>query len=174
MTNIFQQRPSSDEYFEFYDTYISKVPPGSVIDTLRDQASDTIAFLETIPEERAGHSYEDGKWTVSQVVGHVVDTEWVFTQRALWFARGDRQPLPGMEQDDWVREANHRNRSLDSLITEFRHLRAAGVACFEGFDRTILDRRGTASECSFSVRACIFIVAGHARHHMQVLRERYM
>jgi hypothetical protein len=169
-----RRRPASNEYFEYYDTYIRLVPDGDIIDILKEQLTSSVALFETIPEEKANFRYAPGKWSTKEVIGHLIDAEWVFTSRALWFARGDRQPLPGMEQDDFMAAANYAEWELASLIEEYRHLRMAGVTLFDSFSEEMLDRGGTASDCEFSVRSFPYIIAGHERHHVQVLKERYL
>ena len=174
MTSSARRRPASDEYFEYYDTYIRPVPDGDIIDILKEQLASSGACFQAIPEEKTNFRYAPGKWSTKEVIGHLIDAEWIFTSRALWFARGDRQPLPGMDQNDFMAGANFGERELSSLIEEYRHLRMAGVTLFDSFSEEILDRRGTASGYDFTVRSFAYIIAGHERHHLQVLKERYL
>ena len=168
------RRPAPDEYADFYETYVSKVPDGDVVGFLRAQLDEALALFGDIPAERGDYCYEPGKWSIKQLLGHIVDTEWVFTYRALRFARGDETPLPGIEQNLLVEGGNFASRELADLIAEFRSIRTANLILFDSFDEAILDRRGTASGCSFTVRAQLFITAGHVQHHLGVLRERYL
>jgi hypothetical protein len=167
-------RPGRDEYAEYYHTYVGKVPGGDIVDILGEQRDEIEALVRGIPEARGGYRYADGKWTVKDVVGHVVDTERVFGYRMLAFARGDQTPLPSMEQDDYVAGGNFAARTLASLADEFAGLRASHVALVRSFDDAVSVRRGTASGVEFTVRALAYILAGHARHHAGVLRERYL
>jgi uncharacterized damage-inducible protein DinB len=167
-------RPTADEYAPFYETYVSKVGRGDIIKTLRADHVEMVRFLKTIPADRRHHRYESGKWSVQEVIGHVVDTETVFAYRALCFARGDTTPLPGMDQNFFVAGADFDRRSMASLIAQLDHLRQANILAFEDVDDAILDRAGEASGCRFTVRALLYILAGHARHHMGVLGERYV
>jgi len=169
-----QGRPDRSEYDAYYETYVSRVPDGAVLDTLRAQLESTGALLDGIPAAKHGHRYAEGKWSVREVVGHVLDTERVFTYRALRFARGDATPLPGMDQDEFMAGSNFEARTLADLTDEYRHLRRASIALFASFDDTILARGGVASDCSFTVRSLLYIVAGHERHHVGVLRECYL
>ncbi len=173
MTTSARRRPAPSEYFEYYDTYIRLVPDGDITDILKEQLASSVACFQTIPEAKTDFRYAPGKWSTKEVIGHMIDAEWVFTSRALWFARGDRQPLPGMDQDDFMAGANFGERELSSLIEEYRHLRGAGIALFGSFGEEILDRAGNASGYDFTVRSCAYIIAGHERHHLQVLKERY-
>lgn len=135
---------------------------------------ETCQLLSGLDRARQQHRYAPGKWSLNEVVGHVLDTEWIFLNRILRFARGDQTPLPGMEPDDFAAGSNHHERSIDSLLQELRHLRLAALALFRSFDEAILGRQGTASGVDFTVRALIFIVAGHERHHVEVLRRKYL
>ncbi|MCA1630436.1 MAG: DinB family protein [Acidobacteria bacterium] len=167
-------RPGSDEYAPNYEKYVSLVPAGDIVATLERQLEDTLALLRSVPEERADSSYEPGKWSVKELVGHVIDGERVFSHRALRFGRGDRTPLPGYEQDDYVRAANFNARTLQSIAEEFERVRAATVALLRSFDAEAWSRRGTANDNEVSVRGLAYILAGHELHHVNILRERYL
>jgi hypothetical protein len=168
------RRPAANEYAEYYAGYVSQVPDHAILDILKDQQASTMNLLAGIPEAKHDYRYAPAKWTVKEVVGHLVDTEWVFTYRALRFARSDGTPLPGMDQDQFMAEANFEDRSLQSLVDEFRNLRSANLSLFESFDEGILDKTGMASDCTFTVRAILYIIAGHQIHHINILKERYL
>ncbi|MDT5158881.1 MAG: hypothetical protein QOC61_1044 [Acidobacteriota bacterium] len=167
-------KPEANEYAPYYEKYVSLVPATDVIETLERQARETLALLRAIPEERGGHAYEPGKWSIKQVVGHIVDGERVFVYRALRFARGDRTPLPGFEQDDYVAGADFDSRSLASLLDEFEAVRGATLSLFRSLDSESWRRAGVASDNEVSVRALAYITAGHEAHHIRILRERYL
>ena len=167
-------RPDVDEYAAYYGRYVSLVPDEDVLTFLRTQREAVLDALRGVDTRLAGHRYAPDKWSTKEVVGHVVDVEWVFTHRGLWFARRCEAPLPGMDQDDFVSAANFDDRSLADLLEEFAHLRSANIVLFESFDERILNRSGEASECRFTVRSIPYIIAGHAEHHLRVLRERYL
>lgn len=167
-------RPSADEFAPYYGRYINAVPDGDVLALLERQIGETLALLRTIPEARGSHRYAPGKWSIKEVLGHMADTERVFAYRALRFARGDRTPLPGFEQNDWVPFSNADARPLGELAEELRLVRGATVALFRGLDDAALARRGTASGVEFTTRALAWIIAGHERHHLRVLGERYL
>ncbi|MCH7517105.1 MAG: DinB family protein, partial [Bacteroidetes bacterium] len=130
-------------------------------------------FLRTFTEKQGNYSYANGKWTVKEVLGHVVDTERIMTYRALAFARGEKQSLPEFEQDDYVAESNFKRRSLDDLINEYNTVRTSNIILFKSFDEKILNRRGMVSKSEITVLALIYIIAGHEKHHMKFLRDRY-
>ncbi|MDQ5838124.1 MAG: DinB family protein [Acidobacteriota bacterium] len=167
-------RPEADEYASFYETYVSLVPEGEVVETLRRQSEEVSALLAGIAEERAAYAYAPGKWSIKQVVGHVIDAERIFSYRAMAIARGERQPLPGMDQDEYMAGADFEARTLADLAEEFSHLRRANVLMLRGLPATAWSRRGTASGNEVTVRALAYIIAGHAAHHLQVLRTRYL
>jgi len=134
----------------------------------------TELFFGDIPTVKAEYRYQPDKWSMKEVFGHVIDVEWVFSYRALRFARGDQTSLPGIEQDDLVAGANFDSRDLTSLCEEFKHLRSANILLFDSFDEKIMDRVGSASGFQFSVRSILYIIAGHLNHHVGILRERYL
>jgi hypothetical protein len=169
-----RQRPDRKEYDDFYHRYISLVPDGDIIDILKDQLASSLELLSGIPEEKLDHRYAPGKWTIKELVGHLIDAEWLFTYRALQFARGDTSPLPGMDQEKWIAGANFAGRTMDSLIDELRRLRQANLNLFESFDENMLARTGVASGCGFTVRSILYIIAGHQFHHIQILKSRYL
>lgn len=167
------QRPDKSEYHPYYSMYVDLVPEGDVVKILNDQIQETLGALADVDEERALYRYAPDKWSVKEVVGHMIDTERIFSFRALAFARNDAAPIPGMEQDDYVANAKFEGRPWQTFVDEFRHLRAANVALLGSLDDELSLRKGVASEREFSVRATAYIIAGHELHHRQVLRERY-
>jgi len=169
-----RRRPDRSEYFEYYDRYVGLVPDGDIVAILRDQLVSTSAFLQLIPNDRIEYRYAPGKWTLKEVLGHVVDMEWVFTSRALHFARAVGEPLPGVEQDDFIAVGNFAVQSWSALIEQYRHLRHANALLFEAFDEATWSRSGVASGRTFTVRAIPHIIAGHERHHLGVIREKYL
>lgn len=168
------QKPLSTEHAEYYGRYVNLVPEGDIVATLEKQGAEFTAFLRTIPEAKGDHRYGPDKWSVKEALGHVIDGERVFAYRALRFARGDQQPLPGFEQDDYVKTAQHGRAKLADLIEEFELLRRANVLMLRHLDEAAWTRRGTASGYEISVRALAFVLAGHVLHHWQVLKERYL
>jgi len=166
-------RPVAPEYAPYYGRYIDKVPDGDLLRTLEDQGRETQAVLAGLSEAKALHRYAPGKWSVKEVIGHVTDTERVFSYRALRFARGDATALPGFDENAWVPAGSFDARSLADLAAELDAVRRATLALFRGLDAAALARRGTASDNAVSVRAIAWIIAGHERHHVALLHERY-
>lgn len=133
-----------------------------------------MGFLGSLDKATADFRYGPEKWSVKEVLGHVVDTERIFGARALCFARGEKIPLPPFEQDEYVRSAGFDKRSLSSLSREFEAVRQSTESLFDGFDEDQWNRGGVANEVHMTVRAVAYIVAGHAAHHLAVIRDRYL
>ncbi len=174
MEEIFSRRPANDEFSEFYASYIERVPPGNVLHFLSMQQSTAAHLIGGVPESNAAYRYAADKWSIKEVVGHLCDTERLFSYRAMRFARDDRTSLAGMEQDPYVEAAHFDERTLHDLKQELYHSRTANILLFRSFGVAELDRGGTASGWHVTVRALLFIIAGHQEHHLQVLRERYL
>lgn len=168
------KKPEANEHAEYYGRYIKLVPEGDIVATLEKQGAEFAAFLRGIPAAKGDHRYGPDKWSVKELLGHMIDGERVFAYRALRFARGDQQPLPGFEQDDYVKTAQHGRAKLADLIEEFELLRRANVLMLRHLDEAAWTRRGTASGYEISVRALAFVLAGHVLHHWQVLKEKYL
>ena len=167
-------RPEPNECAVYYHTYTNQVPEGDIIEILTNQLNETANLLKGISEEKALFRYAPDKWSIKELIGHVSDTERVFAYRALNIARNDKSELPGMEQDDYVKFAKFDNLHLADLLEEFRHVRHANILLFKTFDEEILMRKGIASGCEFTVRTFPYIIAGHEKHHQNVLKERYL
>jgi uncharacterized damage-inducible protein DinB len=167
-------RPRADEYAQFYDQYIQRVADGDLIAILREQIADSAVLLRNVPPDRADFAYAPGKWTVKQVVGHMIDVERVMSYRALRFSRSDATELAGFDENDWVANGNAAARTLADIVDEYEAVRAATVHFAKHLDADALVRRGTANGKSVSVRALLYIIAGHELHHIGLLRERYL
>lgn len=174
MTTLAITRPETGQYAPSHSAYVDAVPDGDVLAMLERQVNDTVALLEGIGEQRSQHRYAPGKWSIREVIGHVIDAERVFAYRALSFARGDRNALPGFEENEWAATSNAHGRSLASLLDELRRVRASTVALFRSFGAAEWARGGTASGHRVTVPALAYVVAGHERHHVRILRERYL
>lgn len=167
-------RPAPNEHAAFYAPYIARVPASDIVEILRAQIAETATFLRSIPDERTVSGYAPGKWTIRDVVGHLADVERVMGYRALRFARADRTPLPGFEENDYVPRAEASARPMDDLVGELESVRAATVALLSGLPPDAWRRTGSANGKEISVRALAAVIAGHERHHVAVIRERYL
>jgi len=174
MSTILIPRPGADEHIDYYARYIAKVPDGDLISMLREQAVETMNLMQDLPPAKADYAYAPGKWTVKQVVGHVTDAERIFGYRALRFARQDPTELPGFDENAYVDHANFNDRTLIDLLDEFQVVRASTIQFAKNLDPAAYERRGSANGNPISVRALLYIIAGHERHHVELLRERYL
>lgn len=174
MTAALIARPGTDEYAPYYGTYIGKVPDGDLRAMLASQLAETLALIRSVPESRGGHRYAPDKWSIKGVLGHLADSERIFSYRALRIGRGDTTPLPGFEQDDYVPMGNFDARTLRDLADELAAVRQATLHLFAHLDQAAFERRGTASGKPVSVRALAYIIAGHELHHVGILKTRYL
>lgn len=167
------QRPQPDEYNPYYDRYISLVETGDIVNTLTTQGAETAAMLAAISESRGDYRYAPEKWSVKELLGHVIDSERIFAYRALRIARNDSTPMEGFEQDDYVRNGSFNQCSLSGLMEEFSAVRKTTVLLFAHLTPDAWQRRGVANHNPVSVRAIAWIIAGHELHHGRILRENY-
>jgi uncharacterized damage-inducible protein DinB len=167
-------KPANGEYHAFYQTYISKLEKDNILEVLQDQAKEIPKLLRGISEEKSKYQYAEGKWSVAQLLHHIIDTERIFAYRAFAIARGDKASFPGMDQDDYNDAAFTENRSLESLIKEFEAVRASTLSFFETMDESVVANVGTVSDFPITVRGNVGIIAGHAAHHIDILKERYL
>ena len=166
-------RPGPGEYAPYYGRYISLVDSDDVVAVLVAQAPETTAMLARCSAQQADFRYAPGKWSVKEVLGHVDDTERIMGYRALRIARGDKTPIEGYEQDDYVRDGNFASRTLADLVEEFEAVRRATVSLFRNFDAEAGARRGVANKNEISARALAYVIAGHELHHRRILQEKY-
>jgi uncharacterized damage-inducible protein DinB len=176
MTNVAfrSTRPAAGEFLPYYSTYIDRVPDSDIVDTLGRQITETLAAIRAIPESAGDKRYAPGKWSIRQVLGHVIDAERIFVYRALRFSRSDATPVPGFDENSYADNDPYANVSLADLANELEHVRQATVHFFANLDEEAMSRRGTANGAGISVRALAFIIAGHETHHLNVLRTRYL
>ncbi len=166
-------RPAADEYADFYGSYVAAVKE-PLLDTLEAEAGQWHALLAGVPPEREGYRYAPGKWSVREVVGHVIDAERMFTARAVAFARGDRSHFPSFDENAYAANSGADRRRLADLAEELVAVRRATVLLLRSFEEDTWNRRGRASGCEFTVRSLAWIIAGHSRHHRGVVADRYL
>ncbi len=167
-------RPEKNEYAAFYETYISLVEETDIVSALEKNLDELQSLFAEVSEEKGSHSYAEGKWSVREVLGHLIDGERVFSYRALRISRDDQTPLAGFEQNSYVANSNFSRAKLADLIEEFSLLRRSNILFFKNLFDEAWFRTGTASEAAVSVRALAYIMVGHVRHHANILRERYL
>jgi hypothetical protein len=166
-------KPDRNEYAAFYETYVSLVPDVDVVAALEAQRLQMAQLLAGRSERDGNFRYAPEKWSVKEVIGHLADSERIFSYRALRIARGDITPLSGFEQDDYVREAGSARRELRDLAEEFAAVRGATVTLYRSLGEEAWKRRGSANKNEVTVRALAFITAGHELHHRNILEQRY-
>lgn len=167
-------RPAKGDYAEYYQPYIDETVGDDIFRILIEQNLESQNVLNSFSESKGNYSYADGKWTVKEVIGHMMDVERIFAYRAFAIARGETKPLPGMDQDLYVKNGYFAKRHLFDLIYEYRLLRESNILLFGSFDKSVLQNRGIASGYEVTVLALLFITAGHEKHHFKFLLERYM
>lgn len=166
-------RPQANEHAPYYKTYMDTVSD-NVIAELEHQVNSFPSFLKGLTQDKATYAYSEGKWTILELVGHVIDTERIMAYRALRIARADLTPLPGFEENDYVANAHFAERNMDSLAEEFAILRKANMYLIQSFNDEEINRIGTSNGSPMSVRALIYILAGHVNHHRKIIEERYL
>ena len=167
------RRPQAGDYAPYYAGYIERVPDGDVIETLRAAIPAMRELLGGLDEARERHRYGSDKWSVREALGHLTDTERVFSSRLVWFARGDAGPLPGMDQDAWVATDSADERPLAHHLEEWVAVRTSVVLLLESLDAEAWGREGVASGGRFTVPALAWVIAGHEQHHRRLFVERY-
>lgn len=167
-------RPAKTDYAEYYQKYIDLIDGDDIIkilSTLNKEASDV---FNSFPQSKGDYSYSAGKWTVKEVIGHMMDTDRIFAYRALSIARGEKQPLPSFDQDEYVKNGKFYLRELSDLTYEYRLLRESNILLFKGFDESVYSNRGIAANKEVTVLALMWMIAGHQKHHLNILREKYI
>jgi len=165
----------SDEYAGYFGTYVSQVSDEyTLVEELEVSVHRFIKFVQNIPMDKFDYRYAEGKWTIKDIILHLIDAERIFAYRALRFARNDKTALPGFDENDYVEEAKANNRSIQDLLTEMLIVRQATLALFKSLSEEQLLRKGVASNNPISVRALGFIIIGHQNHHQRVFEERYL
>jgi hypothetical protein len=168
-------RPSDDELAPYAKSDIDYVLGDDAVEALTSQGREVVALLKSLDEESVrGRSYAPGKWTVKEIVGHLIDDERIFAYRALCVARGDTRPLPGFDENEYVAATDFESQPLAQLIDSYRITRAATIALFEPLTAGEWTRRGNVNGYEASVRGLAFHVAGHELHHLRTLREKYL
>jgi len=170
MKNLIEQ----GEYAPYYQTYINLVPDGDILKILEEQLSETTSLLVGISDEQALFRYAPGKWSVKEVLGHIADTERIMSYRLLSIARGETAALPGYDDMLYVQNAKFESQSMDELLQNFSAIRKSTIHLLKSLSQEALLRRGNANGFEVSARAIAFIIAGHERHHRNIVRDRYL
>src|ERR1700712_1724583 len=166
-------KPQPDEFVPYYNTYISKVPDGDVIEFLERSKDSTYQLFNNLTDEQANYAYAEGKWTLKEALGHIIDTERVFAFRAFCYSR-DFVEFPGFDQDIYVANSTFNSRSIHDLAAEFKATRESNLFFIKALTDGQLNRKGIASGNPATVRALIYMIAGHELHHVNIVKERYL
>lgn len=166
-------RPLESEYAPYYQGYVAHVNEDDILPVLRSQLDTLDVLLGRVTPERETYRYAEGKWSIRELTGHLIDAERVFGYRAFCIARGESQNLPGFDENEYMLTAPYDRIDLEDLLSELRLVRLSNIAMLRNLDQESWMRMGTANDNQVSVRALAFIMAGHVRHHVGVLHERY-
>ena len=166
-------RPTESEYAPFYRGYVAHVNEEEILPVLRSQLEALDVLLNRVAPEQETYRYAEGKWSIREVVGHLIDAERVFGYRAFSIARGESKNLPAFDENEYMLSAPYDRIDLEDLLSELRLVRLSNIAMLRNLDEEAWSRMGTANDAPVSVRALAFIMAGHVRHHMAVLSQRY-
>jgi len=167
-------RPNETEYAPYYQDYVDQVSESDIMAVLRGELDELDVLLSRVASDKETFAYADGKWSIREIIGHLIDGERVFGYRALCIARGEKQNLPSFDQNDYMLTAPYNHIELEDLLSELRLVRLSNMAMFRSLDEQAWNRVGTANGNEITVRALAFIMGGHVRHHMNVLKERYL
>lgn len=162
------------EHPRWYDGYMELVPEGEIFDLLDKNMKEILELYKSFSEEKSLYRYAEGKWSIKELLGHIIDTERVFAYRILRFSRGDKTDIPQYDHDMYVERGDFDKVPLKNLIREYRTLKVANRLLFESLTDEQLMYTGTADGKSFTVRSMMYIIVGHELHHMSVLKERYL
>jgi|SRR5690554_3572354 len=166
-------RPKENDYAPYYAGYVKNVKD-DVIKHLEELLHSTNKFLKEIPEDKVDYRYAEGKWSIKEVIGHLIDNERIMSYRALAISRNENQSLPGYDEKDYIAESNYASGNFQNIVEEFRLLREANLLLFKSLTDEMLERRGLANNTEVTVNAILFIIAGHEIHHINILKERYL
>jgi hypothetical protein len=168
------KRPEKNEYPEYFERYVQLVKGENVIRTMEGQMLEMQALISDLPSDKEDYAYAPGKWTIKEVLGHLIDCERIFGYRALRFLRGDSQPLAGFDDKEFVTAGKFNKRTFYDLAHEFSVLREANIILFKNQDEETLSRKGWANKVEISARSMAFVIAGHTTHHIQVIKSHYL
>jgi hypothetical protein len=167
-------KPNMEDVPVFYRSYVDTAEESNMLDALKLSRDNTLDIFGNVPAEKLDFKYAEGKWSIKEVLQHLVDAERVMAYRALRFSRNDPAPLPGFEENEYVPNSNAVNRSMENLLTEYELLRNSDIELFSGMNESMLDFLGTANEQRMNARMSGWIIAGHNQHHNRVIREKYL
>ncbi|WP_223034503.1 DinB family protein [Hanstruepera marina] len=164
----------TNEFADYYSGYINRANDLNLLTGLKQSGEDTLTFFKAVPNEKLEYAYLKDKWTIKELLLHLIDAERVFAYRALRFARQDLTALPGFDENDYVRYSNANSLNMEALLKSYKALRVSTISLFESFTTDMLLQVGKASGSDMSVRAIGFVIIGHEKHHVEIIKERYL
>lgn len=167
-------KPKNIDTSDYFAGYVNLAKGACLLDGLEEVCEEALLLFQSISEEQSNSSYQEGKWSIKQLVQHLIDTERVFCYRALSFARGDQRNLPGFEEDSFAANDCSEERPWETIIQEYIVVREASLALFASFNAEVLDNQGLANDVKFTPRILGWVLVGHDAHHLSVLKERYL
>ena len=165
---------NENEYAPFYKNYIKSLGTVDLFEILNNSFEDLLLTIKHLPEEKLHFSYQEGKWTIKELVQHIIDAERVLSYRALRFSRNDSTDLQGFNEDWYVENSNGNDRNIEDLLNEFSFVRNSTISLFKSFSDEMFTLSGSINGSDMSVRALGFIIAGHQIHHLKVIQEKYL
>jgi uncharacterized damage-inducible protein DinB len=167
-------RPNFEAVPHFYKGYVENVKDMDVLEAMKHSSEVTLKLIRSIPEEKGEYRYAEGKWSIKELLAHMIDVERIMAYRALRFSRNDKTDLPGFEESDYAPEANAHARTIKQLADEMERLRLTTIDLYKSFAAPMLSREGTANKNKLSVLTLGYIIPGHETHHRKILTERYL
>ncbi len=167
-------RPSPTSYPPYFNTYIKLVDGEDINALIAHVSPEQIHFFESVHEEESLYKYAEEKWTIKEILQHVIDAERIFCYRALAIARGEKGVIPGFDENGYARNSHANNRTWNALVEEFKAVRNASILLVKSMNEADFDKSGSVNDYSISVRAILFVIAGHSQHHIHIIRERYL
>ncbi len=168
------RKPNVTEYAPYHQRYIDLITTDDIFSFFKQQAEEIVALFTNLSEEQTSFRYADGKWTIKEVLAHIVDSERIFGYRVLAISRGEKNPLPGFAENEYVKNGKYENRSLKSLLAEYSYQSSANLELFKSLDEEMLAQKGTASGKEVTARAILFVAIGHEKHHLEIIKSRYL
>ena len=167
-------KPNSAELSEYQKTYINLVPAGNILQILENNLQETLKLTANLSKEKLSFRYAEGKWSIPQIIVHIIDSERIFAYRILCIARGDKTPLPGFEENNYAKNSNADSRNFTDILEEFQSVRNATITLLKSFTNETLLHRGITNKTDISVHQIIYMLTGHEMHHQTVLKEKYL
>jgi uncharacterized damage-inducible protein DinB len=167
-------RPSLDEFPPYMKSYIELIPEGDIVEILSHQMDNAVRLLANVTESQAQYRYGEGKWALSEVLGHLTDTERIMSYRILRIARGDKSPLLGFDENDFVKEASFHIRTMAELLEDYQNVRRSTISLLNGLPQKSLEHAGTANGFKVTVETIAYMIAGHELHHFKIIENKYL